>query len=74
MTDFATRKYFRVTFTPKFPAWDSKPMTLDVRAKSKRDANKIARDRMENSGHIFTHSDAVTISAKEIEASEYSPD
>ncbi len=53
-------KTYNVTITPKFPTWNNKAWTMQVFAKSSSDANKTARRELQNEGHHFTQSDAVT--------------
>lgn len=57
---------YTVTVTPAYPTWNNVPFTVEVRADSKREANKTARRNLENEGHVFTHSDAVSFSAVEV--------
>lgn len=58
---------FRVTITAKYPAWYSKPWTMDVEAKNKSDANKRARVLAEADGHRFTGEDQATFRAEPLE-------
>lgn len=61
-------KKFSVTVTPKYPSsYNSRnEMTIEVRARDKRDANKTARYQLESKGHCFTHDDASTFRAVEV--------
>jgi len=66
------KRLYIVTVTPKFQtfagSFRSGAYTVEVRAASKTEANKFARRQLENEGHVFTHGDACTFSAREAEA------
>jgi len=65
------KRLYIVTVTPKFQyfagSFRSGSYEVEVRATSKRNANREARAKLEREGHIFTGTDACTFSAREFE-------
>ena len=46
-------KNYAVTMTKQFPAWDERNgFTVEVSAKTKKDAIRFARSEMEDAGHV----------------------
>lgn len=59
-------KTYIVTISPKFPQWNYKAWDVEVVANSKSHANRMVRRQLEREGHVFTHSDAATFTARAV--------